>query len=75
MMNPVKGELCFPDGKKSNTQHKPSPGANIQIDVGDEGYEIVDPALLVSHQRGLDQVYDFIRRGQSAFLASMMNSI
>ncbi len=50
MMNPVKGELCFPDGKKSHTQHKPGPGANIQFDVGDEGYEIVDPALLVRYQ-------------------------
>ena len=63
MMNPVKGEFCFADGKKSNKQHKPDPGVNIEFDVDDEWYEIVDPTWLVSYQRGLNQLHDFIRRG------------
>jgi len=75
MMNPVKGEFCFTAGKKENKQHKPGPSANIPFDVGDDGYAIIDLVLLVSHSRGLDQVDDFIRWGQSTFLAAMMNSI
>ena len=63
----------FTDSKIGNEQHKLNPGANIQFDVDDEWYEIVDPTLLVSYQRGLNQLQDFIRRGQSTFLASMMN--
>jgi hypothetical protein len=49
MMNPVKGDFLFHRYKKNYKQHKPNPDANIQFDMGNEGYVIVDPTLLISH--------------------------